>query len=432
MELAKEHDVRFVTTNICDLIRPNLLIEHAQGPMLAKHEAWCDVMLVQGHVMHDNPEIRVTNKIVIADVYDPVHLEQLEQARDKTRQERRRTVAVASAILNQQLVRADFVICASEKQRDFWLGHLASLGRVNPAVYDEDESLRSLIDVVPFGVPALAPPTAGKSIKGVIPGIGPNDEVLLWGGGIYNWFDPVSLITAMSMLRNRRPRARLLFLGTKHPNPMVPEMSMAVEARRASDHFGLTGSTVFFNEDWVAYDERGNYFAEADIGVSTHLDHIETAYSFRTRILDYIWAGLPIVCTAGDSLTSLIEREGLGLTVPPGDPASIAQAVELLLSDGARRQQMADNARRTAETLRWSKAVLPLLGFCRRPARAADLTDPAYDGLLGRPLQVPAPNWGGPWGDVALIRQYATAGGPRLVASRAWARMSRVARGRQR
>ena len=47
---------------------------------------------------------------------------------------------------------------------------------------------------------------------------------------------------------------------------------------------------MFFNEDWVAYDDRQNYLLEADVGVSTHLDHVETEFSFRTRILDYLWA----------------------------------------------------------------------------------------------------------------------------------------------
>ena len=87
-------------------------------------------------------------------------------------------------------------------------------------------------------------------------------------------------------------------------------MRMAVDARGLSDELGLTGTHVFFNEGWVDYDDRQNYLLEADIGVSTHLDHVETALSFRTRILDYLWASLPMVATRGDSLADLIERAG--------------------------------------------------------------------------------------------------------------------------
>lgn len=50
---------------------------------------------------------------------------------------------------------------------------------------------------------------------------------------------------------------------------------------------------------------------EADAGVSTHMSHVETTFSFRTRILDYLWAGRPpMVVTEGDSFAELVEREG--------------------------------------------------------------------------------------------------------------------------
>ena len=139
-------------------------------------------------------------------------------------------------------------------------------------------------------------------LRGVVPGIGDDDKVVLWGGGIYNWFDPLTLLRAVDKLRRRLPEVRLFFLGLKHPNPQVGEMTMADDAVALAEELGLVGTNVFFNEDWVEYDDRQNYLLEADIGVSTHLDHVETEFSFRTRLLDYLWASLPIVATSGDSL----------------------------------------------------------------------------------------------------------------------------------
>ena len=169
---------------------------------------------------------------------------------------------------------------------------------MNPVTYDADATLRSLIAVVPFGVPGQPPVKTRDAVRGVVPGIGPDDEVLLWGGGVYNWFDPLTLLRGRPA-SPAPPRTRLFFLGLSHPQPGVPEMRMAVETRQLSDELGLTGTHVFFNEGWVAYDDRQNFLLEADIGVSTHLDHVETAFSFRTRILDYLWASLPVVATGG-------------------------------------------------------------------------------------------------------------------------------------
>ena len=44
-----------------------------------------------------------------------------------------------------------------------------------------------------------------------------------------------------------------------------------------------------------------------------HLDHVETAFSFRTRVLDYLWASLPVVTTAGDAMAMLVTGSGAGL-----------------------------------------------------------------------------------------------------------------------
>ncbi len=88
-------------------------------------------------------------------------------------------------------------------------------------------------------------------------------------------------------------------------------MVKAMLAQRRSEELGVLNRNVFFN-DWVPYGERQNYLLEADVGVSLHLDHVETRFSFRTRVLDYIWVGLPMVLSAGDALSDLVARQELG------------------------------------------------------------------------------------------------------------------------
>ena len=135
-----------------------------------------------------------------------------------------------------------------------------------------------------------------------MPGIGADDKILLWPGGIWNWFDPLTVIRAVHELSRRRDDVRLYFLGVKHPNPEVPDMAMAAEAVALADELGLRDRVVFFNFGWVPYAERGRYLLDADVAVSAHFDDIETRFAFRTRLLDCLWAGLPVVTTRGDTL----------------------------------------------------------------------------------------------------------------------------------
>jgi glycosyltransferase involved in cell wall biosynthesis len=275
-----------------------------------------------------------------------------------------------TSVINDSLLRGDFFLCASERQRDFWLGSLSSLGRVNAKTYDEDASLRRLIDVVPFGISEDPPQRHRNVIRGVIPGIAHDDLVLLWAGGVYNWFDPVTLVEAVDIARHAVSNVRLVFLGMTHPNPAVPPMRVADEVRARADDLELTGAHVFFNEGWVPYDERANYLLEADIGVSTHRLHIETAFAFRTRVLDYLWAGLPVILSEGDVFADLVGTEGFGLTAPPGDAAALAASIiALARSDLATYREQ---SLRLAKRFHWTPVLEPLGRFCDAPYRAPD------------------------------------------------------------
>ncbi|HMF04042.1 MAG TPA: glycosyltransferase [Acidimicrobiia bacterium] len=381
--LAREHDVQLASTQECSLWHPDFPVRVVDEREIEDLEAWCDVLVFQGNLMRQHAVLRDTQKIVVTDIYDPFHLEVLEQARNLDPPARLLAVQSSTDVLNEQLRRGDFFLCASEKQRDFWLGQLASVGRINPATYDRGENLEGLLAVAPFGVSDEPPRHTRSVLRGVVPGIGESDKVVLWGGGIYNWFDPLTLLRAVDKLRRRLPEVRLFFLGLRHPNPQVGEMKMADDAVALAEELGLVGTNVFFNEDWVEYDDRQNYLLESDIGVSTHLDHVETEFSFRTRLLDYLWASLPIVATAGDSLAALIDSSGIGLTVPAGDVDALEAALFRLLDDDELNRTCRAAIERVVPSYRWSTVLEPLLEFCRAPSRAPDLVDPETAAMVG-------------------------------------------------
>jgi glycosyltransferase involved in cell wall biosynthesis len=267
-------------------------------------------------------------------------------------------------------------------------------------------------------------------MKGVVDGIGPDDKVVLWGGGIYNWFDPVTLIRAVHLVRRTVPEIRLYFLGLAHPNPEVPAMSRVSETIALASRLDLVGSHVFFNDGWVPYTERGNYLLEADVGVSTHFDHVETAFSFRTRVLDYLWAGLPIVTTAGDYFGDLVATERLGAAVPAGDVESLAGALAGLLTDGRLAKEARSRSLEVGRRFIWGEAMRPLLEFCRNPARAPDLVDTEQAQLLGvgfTPRRPPR----GVIDNLHLVLDYWAAGGLRLVVSKIGSRLRSSATSRR-
>lgn len=409
--LADDHEVRLVTLSKLDVHSPrfdtaSVSIGDQHG--MKVHVDWCDVVIFQGLAMALFSAVEKTEKTVIVDVYDPMHLEQLEQARSHDQNKWTKDVESATEVLNQQLKRADFLICASERQRHFYLGQLAALGRISPLNYASDPDLKRLIDVVPFGLSEKPPAQDRHALRGNRPGFDPEDKILLWSGGLYDWFDPHTLIEAVALLAEQHPEVKLFFQGTKNPNPGVPEMEIVGSSRALARSLGVLDHNVFFNDSWVDFDDRQNYLLDADVGVSTHFDHLETTFSFRTRILDYLWAGLPMVVTTGDGFADLIRDEELGIVVPERDPAALARGLEQALFDEEFNSRARANIKRIRERFYWSKVLDPLVRFMESPQPAPDRIGELRESRIARSESI-IPLGGRRYGlrhDLSRVRHY--------------------------
>jgi GT2 family glycosyltransferase/glycosyltransferase involved in cell wall biosynthesis len=361
-----------------------LPFSYDEPELIERLVAHADVVVLQGFLVTSFPFLTAINKIVVVDMYDPFPLGNLEFFRVRSPQDARAQHGIDMLVLRYLLGLGDFFLCASEEQRSYWLGALTAAGRLSPEAYADDRTLRRLIDLAPFGLSSEPPRHTRQRLKGVHPGIAEDDIVLLWGGGVWEWFDPLSLLHAMEVVGRERQDIKLFFLGRGHPNTRdVPEMLMYERTVALADELGLRDRTVFFNDAWVPYAERQDYLLEADIGVSTHYESIETLFAFRTRLLDYLWAGLPMIVSSGDTLSELVAEHGLGYVVAPGDVAGLAAAILYLAGEPDRRTKRAAAIAEVRARFTWERTLEPLVNFCRNPYHAADA-------LVRRPHGTPA------------------------------------------
>ena len=158
--------------------------------------------------------------------------------------------------------------------------------------------------------------------------------------------------------------------------PTSASMDMADRARALARELDLEGRSAFFL-DWVPYEDRQNYLLESDVGVSLHQSGVEAQFAFRTRVLDYVWASLPMLLSRGDELAALVDRHGLGALVPEGDVGAVAAALITLLDAPASAERAARFAALRAE-LAWSKVVDPVRRFCAAPRLASDKIEGAW------------------------------------------------------
>lgn len=409
--LASDLDVTLAVPNETALELPGLHIvrywEDQPGSLRVLVDN-CDVVLITGYMIQKFPFLAHTQARLVVDMYDPFVLENLHYYLKEPMESQSRLNEQAVAITNRLAEIGDFFICGNERQRDYWMGVLTANGRTNPQNFDRDPSLRSLLDVVGIGFPKREP-RHHPFLRGVNPNVPADARIVLWGGGIWNWLDPLTLVKAWPQVIDSHPQARLVFLGTRHPNPLVPVHEMAEKTEKLAAEIGEKDKSIIFIE-WVSYEDREALLCEADMGVTLHPIHVETRYSLRTRVLDYFWAHLPVLITDGDITSEWIREYGLGVVVPEFDVQAVANGLNQILD--MPKEKWAPAFKPLQEKLSWPEAVEPLRQYCLQGRYAPDRLERG-----GEEEQSLTPGWRGA---LKRARQIWRTEGTRALMHRGW------------
>lgn len=362
-EIAKQLSQHFEVIVLTPNYIPNnnntkFIIDSLSEKNLFKYSKESKIIIFQGTTLWRYPIIKYLGVPLAIDLYDPFHLENLELFANKRLG--RYLYKSTLNILEEQMYLGDYFFCASNKQKDYWLGMLTAFNRVDLEFYKKDRTFTSLIGVVPFGIQEEIPQKREKVIKGIYPQIDHEDLVIIWGGGIWEWLDPELLLHTMKYIKNRQSNIKCFFMGVKPPGTtqISSMLEKLIQLRKELD----LEDTVVFN-DWVKYDDRDQFLLESDIGISLHKDHIETRYAYRTRILDYIWTDLSVVSLDGDVLSEIIRETNRGVILPRNSsPEIIGETLIGMLNNKIKNANDISK-----EEFHWRVALKDLREFCQNP-----------------------------------------------------------------
>lgn len=327
---------------------------------IAELGRWSEVVVLHAHVSNLYLDAASAPRPLVVDLYDPFPIENLNyfpRLGDGPYRHDRVT-------LERQLRAGDLFLCSSTEQRLFYLGMLYALGRLNPETYFADFTLANLVREVPFGA-ALPPEDAAVAplLRGVVTGIGADDPILFFGG-IYDWYDPLLLLAILPALLARFPTLRVVF--SANPNPTSTPQGTYAEVVAVAREAGWLDRHVFF-VPWVAAGERFGLYREATVAAVLHRPRFEAEISMRTRVLDFLAAGLPVVATAGGTMSRRLAEEEMGIVVPEGDGAALTAALTELLAAPQRRAELAARGRAWAALHDWESVLAPLEAFLVAP-----------------------------------------------------------------
>jgi glycosyltransferase involved in cell wall biosynthesis len=297
-----------------------------------------------------------------------------------------RDLLIAPSFLAAVLLetRAPFDLCVVEGP---WTGVAAwllrALGRVRLIVYDDIDHVAGgqmlrlrrvyaaaleramirradLVISVGWMLQALRRRTTGRDVLVIPNGVDPwrfdasrpaspppHAPALVYVGHLAHYCGVDLAIRALPRIRRALPQARLIVVGDGDP-PYVDGLRQLAHAQGVADAVEWRGR--------LPYDALPAVLCGAHLGLCTFRLTPLGVHAFPLKVIEYMAAGLPVLCTKGTEAEQILRRHRAGRAVE-FDPQALAEgAIELLGDVGAHAAARAAGLA-AAEELTWERAM---------------------------------------------------------------------------
>jgi glycosyltransferase involved in cell wall biosynthesis len=197
------------------------------------------------------------------------------------------------------------------------------------------------------------------------------------------------LIDAVA-LANQSVPVKLVVVGarnpfTQHPDFLAKYFQVEQYAARP-EHRHLV-----ILQDWVAFDDRADWYADADLVVVVNKQGDENELCWRTRLVDFVWGNVPILTNGGDPLGERLIAAGAAARFRGLDPQVMAEDLISLLDQPAELAGIRDRLETCKQALYWDVVTRPLAGAIVKGERAPDLRVRELQTIV-QPVQPAAPS----------------------------------------
>lgn len=187
----------------------------------------------------------------------------------------------------------------------------------------------------------------------------PHTPTLLYAGTLDLRWGVDLPIRALPHLRERLPGTSLLIVGDGPANAQL---------RALADEMGVSEAVRFLG--FIPYDHLPAIMAEADLGLATSREDIFRQYASPLKIVEYMAAGLPVICSGGGEAALMVEESGGGVNIPFA-PEALAEAAAALLTQPDALAARRSAALAYAKSRAWDSLGKQLAADLRELTRAA-------------------------------------------------------------
>jgi glycosyltransferase involved in cell wall biosynthesis len=124
---------------------------------------------------------------------------------------------------------------------------------------------------------------------------------------------------------------------------------------------------------WRPWSELAGYYRESDVGLNIDALHYETVFGTRTRLVEMIGNGLPIVTSLGCDLSEQLRENGAALTFKSGDWKTMGEQIQVMANDKNLLQRTAQKAVKIASIeLSFARTTASVRAWVKSPVLAPD------------------------------------------------------------
>lgn len=199
---------------------------------------------------------------------------------------------------------------------------------ISQAVAQQFAELSVEVVVIPNGIP-LEKFTPGPKLEQLRRelGLSEEDQIALIVGRLTPWKGHQELLEAISILVGSRPRLKLIVVG----EVAFWEDNYEQQLKQQAAELGVADRVV-----WTGFrTDVPDLLRLCDVFVLPSVNE-----PFGRAIIEAMAVGCPVVATDSGGVPEVVQDGETGMLVPPGEPEALAQAIETLLADPGKAEQM--------------------------------------------------------------------------------------------
>jgi glycosyltransferase involved in cell wall biosynthesis len=246
----------------------------------------------------------------------------------------------------EAIAKADYFICATEKQKAYFMTWMVMAG-----IHPKEEC----IEAIPV---SLSPELPEYTI--------PEEPVFVFGGVFWPWQDPFTPLNEVIKTLDTEKKGQIKIFGSVHPYLKEVPFTYGNPDERLIKSERVQRFAMLQHEEMMAE------YAKTSIAADLMMPNNERFLAYPIRTVCYLWCGLPLIIPNFNDASQLVKEYQAGWVVDTTKPGEVAATVKYILEHPEIIPQYKANAQKLVrEKLTWDITIEPLHRFCENPRKLA-------------------------------------------------------------